>query len=87
MEKKIKRKADHWEEHSFDEEGGKDLVSSRSDISEVKSILKSQRTLGSNKKKVKLNKHKNELVNERRFTKDKKMLGWHLMKEDTCKFY
>ena len=47
---KIKRKADQWEEHSFDEEGGNGMSSRRSDGSEVKSILKTQRTLSTKKK-------------------------------------
>ena len=85
---KIKRKADHWEEHSFEEEGGSGMSSRRSDGSEVKSILKTQRTQTiSQKKKQKVSKFKNELANEMKFTKDQKQLGWHLMKEDTCKFF
>jgi hypothetical protein len=45
--KKIKYKSDHWEEHSFDEEGGgtNGLSSRRSDGSEVKSIMKTTRTI------------------------------------------
>ena len=38
---KFKYKADHWEEHSFDEEGGSGKSSRRSDGTEVKSIIKS----------------------------------------------
>ena len=85
----IKRKADHWEEHSFEEEGGSGMSSRRSDGSEVKSILKTQRTQRtiSQKKKQKVSKFKNELANEMKFAKDQKQLGWHLMKEDTCKFF